>query len=157
MYGQTGVCEVADVCEKEIIRNKKILYYTLKPGLSSGSVIYAPVENLKIPMRNIISKAQAENLINNIPEILKNSKPDDYENYEEYKSDIASLEPEKLVKITSKIWGKKKQVKALKKRLNAMDEKYMKIAEKLLFGELSVALNIPFDKINEYIEDKLDK
>lgn len=73
VYGETGVCIVTDICEKEFIRNNKKSYYVLKPILNSGNVIYAPVESGKIPMRNIISKETALKLINDIPKILENS------------------------------------------------------------------------------------
>ena len=37
-----------------------------------------------------------------------------------------------------------------------VDEKYLLLAEKLLFGELSAALGIPFDEVKDYIGIKLN-
>ena len=36
-----------------------------------------------------------------------------------------------------------------------MDEKYMRLAEGLLFGELAVVLGIPYDEVPKYIEEKI--
>ncbi len=155
VYGETGVCLVSDICEKEFIKKQKKLYYILKPVLSSGNVIYAPVNECKIPMRNIISKETAEELISSIPDILENSPEIDEQTFLDYKSEIVTHSPQKLVELTARIYNKKKIAQSLKKRLNAVDEKYMKIAENLLFGELAVVLEIELDDVPKYIESKI--
>ena len=37
-----------------------------------------------------------------------------------------------------------------------VDERYMKQAERLLYGEFSVALGIPFDEVQPYIASRVD-
>ncbi len=155
VYGETGVCIVSDICEKEFIKRQKKLYYVLKPVLSGSNIIYAPVENNKIAMRSIITKEKAEELINSIPSILENSSDNEFLTYEDYKTEIITLKPEKLVELTAKIYSKKKAAQGLKKRLNAIDERYMKIAENLLFGEIAEVLEIPLEDVPKYIERKI--
>ena len=67
VYGSTVVCEVTDICEKELIRNQKRLYYVLKPLYQQNNIIYAPVENGKVFMRAVMSAAEADDLILKIP------------------------------------------------------------------------------------------
>lgn len=153
IYGETGVCIVEDICEKEFIKRQKKLYYILRPVFSNGNIIYAPAENNKIPMRKVITKAQAEKLIKEIPSIINNAENTDDLGYEDYKNVIISHNPNKLVELTAKIYNKKKAVKLQNKRLNAIDEKYLKIAENLLFGELAEALEIPIEKVKDYISE----
>lgn len=157
IYGETGVCIVEDICEKEFIKNQKKLYYILRPVQNKGNVIYAPVENCKIAMRNIITKQEAENIINNIPKNLENMDQNEPASIEEYKNEICKHDPKKLVELTAKIYNKKKAVALQKKRLNAIDEKYMKIAENLLFGELAEVLGISINDVPKYISQQIEK
>ena len=47
-----------------------------------------------------------------------------------------------LLELAVKIYSKKQAVKKAKKKLGFIDEKYLKRAEELLFGELATALDI---------------
>ena len=59
-YGQTGVCTVEDISEKEFKKGEPQLYYTLRPLYRSNNIIYAPVENAKVYMRRLISSDEAK-------------------------------------------------------------------------------------------------
>ena len=156
VYGQTGVCVVDDICEKEILRKQKKTYYVLKPVFQQNNVIYAPVDSDKVFMRRIITREQADKLILQIPEIKKNLKSE-AATPEDYRSWLESHECGDLIELTAKIYAKKEMAKENKKKLGFLDEKYMKLAEDLLFGELSVALEIPFDEVPQYIKQSLNK
>ena len=156
VYGETGVCLIEDICEREFIKKQKKMYYVLRPVQSDGNVIYAPIENRKIAMRKIITKNQAENLIKCIPTIIENINADEELTMQDYKNEIISHNPDKLVELTARIYNKKKCVRLQKKRLNAIDEKYMKIAENLLFGELAEALEINIDEVQAYISKNIE-
>lgn len=151
VYGETGVCLIEDICEKEFIKNQKKKYYVLKPISSNGNLIYSPIENNKILMRNIISKRDAEILMKSIPDIAENIQGFTEFTVDDYKNEILSQNPKKLVELITQIYNKKKTVQIQKKRFNAIDEKYMKIAENLLFGELSEALEIDIYEVRNYI------
>lgn len=154
VYGQTGVCLVEDITEKELIRNQKKQYYVLKPLFQQNNIIYAPVDSDKVFMRPVISAAEAEELIKRIPEIKSRIKCGELlpENYREV---LQTHENSSLIELAGAIYEKKKAALANKKKLGFSDEKYMKLAESLLFGELSVALDIPFERVQGYIEEKL--
>ena len=70
VYGKTGVCTVVGQCEQELSRNVKKQYFVLKPFGSDTNTIFVPVENNKVFMRPLISKEEAKDLINRIPEII---------------------------------------------------------------------------------------
>lgn len=156
VYGETGVCIIEDICEKEFIKNQKKMYYVLRPVQANGNIIYAPLENNKIAMRKIITKDQAKALIKQIPSIVENMEATDDLTFQDYKNEIISHNPDKLVELTARIYNKKRVVSLQKKRLNAIDEKYMKIAENLLFGELAEALEIPIEDVPKYISNVIE-
>lgn len=154
IYGTTGVCLIEDICEKELIRNRKALYYILKPLFQQNNIIYAPVENGKVAMRSVMTAEEADALILKIPEIKKNSVAYSL-SQDDYRNELSSHQCIDLVKLTTLIYEKKKTAQANKKKLGFVDEKYMRLAESLLFGELAIALDIPYDDVHKYIEQRI--
>ena len=70
VYGNKGVCEVADVSKMSMsAMDKDKLYYTLVPIYARGSKIYSPVDNTKVVIRPVITHDEALELIDNIPDI----------------------------------------------------------------------------------------
>ena len=55
------------------------------------------------------------------------------------------------------IYQKKRTAISLKKKLGFGDEKYMRLAENLLFGELACALDIAIEEVPGYIKAKIDE
>jgi len=156
VYGQTGVCVVEDVTEKELIRNQKRLYYVLKPMFQQNNTIYAPVDSDKVYMRSVMTAQEAEELIEKIPEIKQKVQKGEL-SVEDYRAELSSHRSVGLIELTAIIYEKKKTAQSQKKKLGFSDEKYMRLAENLLFGELSVALNIPYEEVSQYIENKISK
>ena len=154
VYGSTGVCVIEDICEKELIRNQKKMYYVLKPIFQQNNVIYAPVNDGKVAMRPVLTAREAEELIARIPEIKEETTERDYSK-EDYRTEFLPHKCADLVKLTSIIYEKRKTASQNNKKLGFMDEKYMRLAEELLFGELSVALDIPPEKVKDYIKERI--
>lgn len=156
LYGQTGVCTVEDIAEKELVRNQKRLYYVLKPYFQQNNTIYAPADSDKVFIRPVMTAPQADELILKIPEIKAKIKNAEI-TQEECRTALSSHSCDDLVRLTAKIYEKKKSAQAEKKKLGFSDEKYLHLAEELLFGELSVALGIPRDSVQDYIKQKIEK
>ena len=60
-----------------------------------------------------------------------------------------------LVEIIKSVYSKKREAEAAGRRVSQMDDRYMKLAEELLHGELSVALEIPKDEVKDYIHRRV--
>lgn len=155
VYGQTGVCIIEDIIEKELVRNQKRLYYVLKPVYQQNNIIYAPADSDKVFIRPVMTAREADQLILKIPEIKEKSQKKEM-SAEEYRAELSSHQVSDLVGLTAVIYEKKKAVKAQKKKLGFSDEKYMRLAEDLLFGELATALDIPVSDVVGYISEKLN-
>lgn len=149
VYGQTGVCVVEDISEKELIKNVKKQYYTLRPVFRSNNTIYAPVDNKNVFMRKIISANEANQFIKSIPEIRRDALADT-ENTD-YKAELETHNCRELAFIAFKVRNKKQEARRQNRKLGFSDEKYLKIAEDLLFGELAVALGAEPDEIQSII------
>lgn len=159
VYGSTGVCKVEEVSTlqgaKGPDKNKK--YYCLNP-LQQDGVIYAPVDNAKVPMRPVISAEEAEALIDLIPSIDASTyrAPTLQALAQYYQSAVRSSDCRDLIGMMKSIYHKRQIVERQKRRLGMVDERYMKQAERLLYGEFSVALGIPFDEVQPYIASRID-
>lgn len=157
LYGRTGVCrveEIRDVSLQGVAEPQK--YYALKP-LYAACSITIPVDSDKVFTRPIISKEQALALIRSIPDIpaepYYNRNINQLREY--YRVWLESHSCEELVAMTKSLYLKRREAEAQKKKFGAVDERFMKEAESLLFGELAAALEIERDSVQNYIANIL--
>ena len=159
VYGTTGVCRVEEITTPDITRaDRGRRYYLLKPLYQDG-VIYAPVDSDKVPIRPVISREEAEALIDLIPSIRAEAcrAPTLQVLAQHYQSAVRSHDCKELLELMMSIYAKQRQAEAQKRRLGMVDERYMKQAERLLYGELSVALNIPYEDVQPYIVRRVEE
>ena len=157
VYNTTGVCRVEAITKPNMSgadRNKE--YYQLKP-LQQDGVIYTPVDNPKVSIRPVISREEAEALIDLIPTIQAEAcrAPTLQALAQHYQEAVHSRDCRDLVEMMMSIYVKRQEAEAQKRRLGLVDERFMKQAERLLHGELSAALDIPFEEIPAYIADRV--
>ena len=145
VYAHSGVCKVNDVVERY---GKE--YYELDPYYEDG-IIFVPTDT-KLFIRKVITKQEALDLIDSIPEIdedmCNESKTNDLKKF--YSSLVDEHTLEGLVKTIKSV----KQKKQVRNGLGQMDRKYLKRAEKTLFGELACALEIPYDDVKTFIKKR---
>jgi CarD family transcriptional regulator len=158
IYGNIGVCEVADIMTPGFSdADKSQLFYELKP-LSQNGTIYTPVST-KVFMRPIITADEAERLIDMIPTI----QPKAYhtgrmnELAQHYESAMKTHDCSDLLELSMSIYAKKKYLEENGRKFGQIDDRYMKRAEELLYTELSAALSIPKEKMPEYIASRVEK
>ena len=160
IYGSTGVCRVLSIDRRQDyvdgIKQDK-LYYRLKP-LHQGGVIYTPVDNSKVVMRPVISREEAEALIDTIPtrHPMVCKAPTTQALTQLYQANLRQHSCRSLLQLTMSIHAKQAQAEAQKRRLGMVDERFMKQAEQLLYGELSAALDIPYDEVQPYIASRME-
>lgn len=155
--GNKGVCEVENITTLNISGvDKEREYYILKPLYMSGSTVYLPVDSPKESMRKVLSREEAEKLIEAIPEIPLLVIANDKLSEQAYKDCIRTNDCEDLVKLLKTIYTRKqKRIKAGRK-VTAVDAKYFHMAEENLYGELAVALNISRKEVESYIVEAID-
>ncbi len=155
IYGETGVCRINDIVEKEFPDGKKNCYQ-LQP-LYQSCMIFTPANNEAVFMRPIITRNEADDLLQRIcgiePSEITASNPRELS--EKYDAVIKSHDCEMLVAFAKSIYAKRDRLIAVKKKLPAVDERYMKRAEDLLFGELAASLGIDRIEIKETVASKL--
>lgn len=153
IYGGEGVCRVEAVGPLAMsgIKGSKH-YYTLAPLYREGK-IYAPVDT-NVFMRPILSRAEAEELIRHIPDIQAAACTERNPRLlgEYYQEMIRSRSCVSMVRLIKTAYMKRQARQARGSKPGQVDERYMKRAEELLYGELAVALDIPRDEVGGQID-----
>ncbi len=158
VYGEHGVCLIMDIGTPDISGiDQTCQYYVLQPCYSAGKTIYTPVDNEKVVMRRILTEQEATELINKIPVIDTIWITNEKFREDSYKKLLRSHLCEEWVKMIKTLYLRRIQRKAEGKTVTATDEKYLKMAENNLYGELSLALRIPADKLEDYITQKINE
>lgn len=157
VYGSNNVCEIIDVGTLDISGiDKGKQYYTLDPVYTKGRTVYTPVDNKKVPMRRILTKEEAVELIESIPSIDTLWVENEKQREEIYKESMKKNECCEWIKVIKTLYLRKKERMAQGKNVTGTDGKYLTIAEENLYGELAIALGIPKDEVEDYIAKRVD-
>ena len=163
VYGTTGVCRVDSVMKPDLEAgrhgfDRERKYYVLKP-LYRTETIYVPTDNEKVFMRPVISKEEAERLIDLIPTIsaqaIHADSLQELRNY--YRSVTTNYDCGDLIELTMSIYAKKKYVEGQNKKFGEVDGKAMKQAEDMLYGEFAVALEMEKSRVPDYISKRVSE
>ena len=159
VYSTTGVCRVEAITKPNLSgadRNRE--YYQLKP-LQQDGVIYCPVDNPKVSIRPILSREEAEKLIDLIPTMEAEAcrAPTLQALAQHYQNNLRSHDCKDLIEMMMSIYTKQRQAETQHRRLGMVDERFMKQAERLLYGEFSAALGIPFEEVQPYIARRVEE
>lgn len=158
VYGQNGICMVEDTTTLTLPDIKKDkLYYVLIPQNTSGSKIYSPVENNKVVMRKILTGEEANELIDEMPEIERLQIVNDRAREETYKKAIRTCDCREWVKVIKTLYARGQDRKEQGRKMTSTDEKYFRQAEDNLFTELSIALHLKKSEVEEFIKQKIEK
>lgn len=156
--GTNGICQVEDITTLDIPGvDHKRMYYLLKPVFSSGSTVYKPTDSDTSALRPALSKEEADSLIESIPNIPTIPIADEKALERTYKEYIHSNSCQSLVQLIKTIYLRKQKRILKGYKVTAVDSKYYKMAEDFLYGELSVALNIPREEMRDYITSQIDE
>lgn len=158
MCGGHGVCRVVDIIGNPIDRlDKKTKYYVLEPVFEKSSTIYTPVNNDKVIMRKIMNKQEAEELVDRITMIDTVWIQEEKRREQMYKEAIRTYDCQSLVQIIKTLYLRKQSRLREGKKVLSSDEQYLRKAEELLYSEMSLALSIPKEQVEEYIIQAVDK
>lgn len=149
-----NVCKIKNIKENQMNGNK---YYVMVPIDDESLIIDTPTDNRMGYIRSLISLKEANKLIDNIPNI---KLIDDYteRNLENiYKDLINKGSHDELIQIIKTSYIRNDVRIKNKKKISDKDDKYFKLAEKYLYNELSIVLNMSFEETKNYIIKRVSK
>ncbi len=152
IYGENGVCTVEKIAPLEMSGvSAEKLYYYLTPLTGTGTY-FAPVDSGAY-MRPVMSRAEAEALIDAIPGIAPAVCNDSRFNHvDAFYRELFKLHTcEALVSIVKGLRARMSERKTKSSRAEAT----MKRAKDILHGELAVALGMELGDVEDYIASRI--
>lgn len=158
IYGSHGLCKVRDILVPSFLeRGKEKQYYMMISAVDAGSVLYVPVDGAEDKIREVMSADYAEGLMDEIEEIEEVELP------EGKKAEATILE---IIKhnVADEMMGLVKSLRKIKaireaegKKFATLNEKYLNIAEKLLYTEMAFSLQTEKDDIKRRVIRELSE
>lgn len=145
------VCKINDILLKFFKDND---YYLLSPLSDKTLTIKVPVNNKEI--RSLITKKDIDKIINDIPNIEPvNSDTKSLEGI--YKNLLASGSHADLIKIIKTTYLRNKERIDNNKKTTDKDNYYFNLAEKYLYQEFQIVLNLSYEEAKNYVINKVAK
>lgn len=143
LYEAEGVCKIKDIT-KENFGEGIMEYYVLQPIYKDSLMIFVHTGNdhLISKMRRVLSREEIEKIILTMPEEELLSIEDESAREIKYQEIINSGDRRAVVKLIKTIYLRQKNRKEQKKNPYAIDERFLKEAEKLLYDEFALVLNV---------------
>lgn len=157
MYASQGVCKITDIVTQEIC-NQVAEYYVLQPVYSNTARVYVPVLNemLTSKMRSVLSKEELNDLLDNLPKATNDWIENEHLRKERYKEIISGADRVALICMIRELYLHKEKLAIQGKKLHASDERFYKEAEKILYEEFALVLDIDIKDVLSYIKNRLN-
>lgn len=152
LYGIHGVCKILEL-QVQTVNRKKVEYYVLEPVSQIGSRYFVPSQNqvAASKLRPILSKAEIEELLSGEASRQNCWIQDENQRKQYYKELITSGDRAALISMLRALYQHKEQQMETGKKFHISDANFMRDAEKVIYSEFSMVLDIPYDQIEKYI------
>ena len=156
LYGTHGICKITNITEQKF-NGSANRYYILQPLHNPSSTIYVPMDNEKLmsKMRRILTEEEIYKLIKAMPDENTSLIENKNERNERFRSILSSGDRTEIIKLIKVIYQHKEELKAIGKKLHASDEQFFKEAEKIIYDEFALVLNIRYEQVLPFIVDQI--
>jgi len=157
VYKGSGVCKIVNIGTLdfgEMKKDKK--FYFLCPVHAKASITYAPVESAKVPMRKVITREDAQQILEDISSIDIIQELNDKQVEMRYREIFKDCDCRRYMSIIKTIYIKGRERLVEGKKITSTDEKYNRMAEDLLYNEFSMALNLERSIVENIVMSRLE-
>lgn len=158
VYGNKGVCEITNIGTIDIPgMPADRQYYTMNQLFTRSSTIFTPVDNEKSVLRKVLSKDEANKLIEGIrgykPVWIQNDK----QREQMFTDALRTADSRTLSEMIISLHQRKERRIADGKKATSTDERYFHAAEDILYGELEVALGLSREEVKNKVMNEVVK
>ncbi len=151
----TGICRIEEITVMNLTGNGEKEYYVLLPVGDKKAKLYVTVDADKSRLRPVMTKSDAEQFIQEIPQIDAIWVPNDKLREQQYKKAFLTNDPRDLVGVIKNLYHRGQARLVQGKKITSTDERYFKQAEKALYAELAFSMEIEQDKIQNLIAETI--
>ena len=139
-YSSQGICEITEICQREIAGNV-MDYYVMKPLYDSRSTVFVPVANEKLVsrIRRTMTAEEAAELLENINSGEIIWIDNDAKRWDLYQAILTEGIPSQLASLFRTLTLRKRTLEECSRKLRSTDETCLRAAEKLIALECSDA------------------
>ncbi|HIU36372.1 MAG TPA: CarD family transcriptional regulator [Candidatus Fimenecus excrementigallinarum] len=146
MYGQTGVCEITEICQKKFGR-QTAAYYVLHPLYGEDTTIYCPVDSAPASMRALLDKREVRSLLREMPQLPAQWIENDAKRHTAQAQVLHTGDHRALMQMIKSLHIRRRERTAEGKRFHQADERALKEAEALLYREFAQVLGVEPEEI----------
>lgn len=147
IYSTHGICQVDDICEETYFGVAKD-YYLLHPIEDSKLKISTPVDNDKVIMLQLLTKEEAEEILESFKLPGIDWIQMDNDRNAAYSSIVKKGNRREIASIANTLMREKIKIERQGRKFHEKDMRILSSIQKLLFSELAVALNTTYEVIN---------
>lgn len=151
VHESAGVCRITGITKMNRPQRE---YYVLEPLYDRNSTLYVRVDSETSPLRPVMTREQALTLINQLPQMQMlqfNSMNEEKQRSASILQSGDQLQLAQLAKTMRHIQERRRS----SKNAYATDRGILRQAERLLYGELAVSLDLNVDGVEGFISQKL--
>jgi CarD family transcriptional regulator len=149
---RNDLCEVVDIKH----RGKEMGdYYVIIPLQDKSLKIEIPIANDNNNIRKLMTKEEIEKLINDIPNIPQVECEDKRFIENKYKELMSNKNPIDLIRIIKTTYINNKKI--IDSKIAIKNSNYFSLAEKYLYQEIAIVLNMEYEDVKAYVISALTK
>lgn len=155
-YGAHGVCRIQEVTEKNL-NGALVEYYVLRPVYNDTSTLYVPAHNpaLTNQMQRILSEAEVKALIHSMPQEETAWIDNEEARKGRYQRILADGDRLELVRMIKALYFHQQELRSKGRKLHISDDRFFKDAEKMLYEEFALVLQIEKEEVLPFILELL--
>lgn len=156
VYGIHGVCDIVD-SEVQTVDKKKVTYLVLEPLGQPGARYLVPTHNEAAmgKLKKMLTREELDALIQSDAIRQDAWIRDEGMRKQTYRTLISSGDREKLMTMVHTLYRHKEEQHAAGRKVHLCDDNFLRDAEKLLIGEVSVVMEMDTDQAKQYVRSKL--
>ena len=150
-YNANGVCVIEEIKEQSFTGQSR-LYYTLRSKRNPSIQLYHPVDSKDSKLTNIASKQNAQLILDTFKKPANEWLDRATARSHQYQDILKTNDHVRIAQMMNSILRKRIELKQIDKKLPAQDDHMLQHVSPILYEELSISLNIPYQEVVEKIE-----
>ena len=151
-YGTHGVCRIIDRENRRVDR-KAVEYFVLEPLDHPGSRFYVPTGNQAAlsKLKRLLSAQELMDIVNSPESKADCWISDDNQRKQQYRSILAAGDRASVISLVRSLYAHKQRQFAAGKKFHMSDENFLNDAQKIIYSELSLVLEIPGNEVTQFL------
>lgn len=157
-YGSGGVCKIVDIQAAPLEgMPKDQQYYILHSVHDQSSMMYIPVDNDRIFLRGLLSREEAEMLMEQISSVEEIEEPNSKLLREKYQEAMRRYQPMEWVRVIKTVYARIHEGRTPARRISETERSFYETARKYLYTELSLVMDVSVQQIEQYVLEHIKK